>query len=101
MKITKNVLALLICLFILSGSVFSQKAWEKPFQKWSREDSIKILTSSPWAEMFQAEETSGTGIRQQRSEIQAARSGGNNPGSAARSFPVFTQAFQFDRLLFV
>jgi len=51
-----NKLSLLLIIFLLIGTISAQKTWEKPFEKWSREDAIKILNTSPWVQTYQSTE---------------------------------------------
>ena len=53
-----KVLLLFVCLYCLSGAAFAQKTWEKPFQKWNKDEAFKILSDSPWAQSYQAESAS-------------------------------------------
>lgn len=83
-----KILLLFICLCYLSNVSFAQKTWEKPFQKWSREDAIKILSTSPWAQTYQSTSGASGAAQQQinREQGQSVNSGGSNPRSVARSF---------------
>lgn len=51
-KICFSVLSILL----IFGTVVAQKTWEKPMQKWSKEDVIKILNTSPWVQTYQSTE---------------------------------------------
>ena len=54
MKAKYALLSALIC--IVASSVNAQKTWDKPFQKWSKEDAQKVLTGSPWMRTYQPSE---------------------------------------------
>ena len=54
MKVRIILLAALACSF--SASIFAQKPFDKPFQKWNREDAQKILNESPWIATYQSVE---------------------------------------------
>jgi len=79
---------LFICLYCLIGAVLAQKYVEKPFQKWNKDEAIKVLTSSPWAQTYQSTEGSSRAAQVQvgREQHQNANSGGSNPRSVARDF---------------
>lgn len=68
MKFTK--LILFVVVYCLSVSAFAQKTWEKPFQKWSKEEAIKIISESPWAQSFQSEGGSNLAAIQQSGREQ-------------------------------
>jgi len=51
MKTKSSILA--IYTLILVASVFAQKASDKPFEQWSKDDAIKLLSNSPWARTYQ------------------------------------------------
>ena len=46
----KIVVRLFICIVLFSSQVLAQKSWEKPFTQWTKQDALKILSNSPWAE---------------------------------------------------
>ncbi len=71
-----------VCLMCLAvNPVFSQKVWEKPSKEWSKEDAVKILNNSPWAQSFVP--SSADFSSADRNRGQTASSGGSNPGSTA------------------
>jgi len=88
MKLNRSIFLLFICLCFLTSAVLAQKTWEKPFQKWNKDDAIKVLGSSPWAQTYQSNERSSSAAAQQisREQSQGANSGGSNPRSIARNF---------------
>lgn len=48
-----NKLLLFVWLWCLAASAPAQKVWEKkPYQKWSKDEAIKILNDSPWAQIY-------------------------------------------------
>ncbi|HEX3102063.1 MAG TPA: hypothetical protein VHQ01_09740, partial [Pyrinomonadaceae bacterium] len=54
MKVKSVFLFAVVCL--LAGTINAQKALDKPFQKWSQDDALKILNTSPWAKSYQSAE---------------------------------------------
>src|SRR5215212_11596324 len=88
MKLNRKILLLSICLYFLTGSVSAQKTLEKPLEKWSKEDALKIVTNSPWAQTYQSPESSSAAAAQQirREQRDSVNSGGGNlAGSSGRS----------------
>ena len=82
LKNSRILLLITLCLMGLAASpVFSQKIWEKPSKEWSKDDAIKILNKSPWAQSFVP--SSADYQSAERSIGQTANSGGSNPGSTA------------------
>lgn len=69
MKYNKIKLLLFIWLCALTVTVSAQKVLEKPFQKWSKDEAVKILTDSPWVQTYQ----SNVGVANAES-LQIARS---------------------------
>lgn len=88
MKLKNNLLIAFVCLNFLTGTLFAQKIAEKPFQKWSKEDAIKVLSESSWARTYQSTEGASGAAAQQigREQNQSVNSGGSNPRSVARNF---------------
>lgn len=88
MKLKKSLLITFICLNLLSGIVSAQKTVEKPFQKWSKDDAIKLLSESSWARTYQSTEGSSgaAALQVAREQNQSVNSGGSNPRSVARNF---------------
>jgi len=80
---SKRIALLFVTLLILltANVVFAQKTWEKPYQKWDKDDVIKILNESPWVQSFTP---SVRGTQQDSIVPQTASSGGSNPGSTTR-----------------
>ncbi|MGI8554760.1 MAG: hypothetical protein ACR2LT_00150, partial [Pyrinomonadaceae bacterium] len=63
-----------------------QKTWEKPFQKWSKDDAVKISTNSPWTQDYQSSEGSAAIDRQAIAKEQAdLRINPNYKGGSANS----------------
>ncbi len=43
--------ALLLCVFLFSASwLLAEDFWQQPFDKWKREDVVRMLNDSPWAQ---------------------------------------------------
>jgi hypothetical protein len=49
-----NKLLLFVCICFLASITLAQKTWEKPLQKWSKDDALRILSESPWAQSYQS-----------------------------------------------
>ncbi len=47
-------LALVASLLLLSCAVSAQKILERPFEKWSKDESLELLNNSPWAQTYQS-----------------------------------------------
>ena len=75
-------------IFICAISAFSQKTIEKPYDKWGKDEAIKMLTDSPWAKTYQSPIGSANAAAGQvaREQGQTANSGGSNPRSVSRNF---------------
>ncbi len=88
MKFKKSLLITLVWLSCLTCTVSAQKFLEKPFQKWSKDDAIKILSDSSWARTYQSTEgaAGAAALQVSREQNQGANSGGSNPRSTARYF---------------
>jgi hypothetical protein len=88
MKFNKSAFLTFFLLCCLAGTVSAQKVSEKPFQKWSKDDAIKILSESSWARTYQSTEGASAAAAQQagREQNQSVYSGGSNPRSVARNF---------------
>lgn len=70
MKLPKCALFLLVGLCLVNVTVRAQKL-DKPFQKWSKEESIKILSHSAWAQTYQSEAGIAAASRDQAVREQA------------------------------
>lgn len=88
MKFKKSILISLVWLSCLTCTISAQKVLEKPFQKWSKDEAIKILSDSSWARTYQSNEGTSVAAAQQvaREQNQTASSGGSNPRSVGRNF---------------
>lgn len=78
-----------VCIILIfSFSAFSQKTMEKPYNKWGKDEAIKVLTDSPWAKTYQSPTGSANAAAGQigREQAQTANSGGSNPRSISRNF---------------
>ena len=78
---------LALCIAGASGSVLAQKTWEKPLDKWSKEDALKVVSESPWAQTFQSRESvtlSGQGKVAREQADTVNNGGGNTAGSSSR-----------------
>lgn len=73
-------------LITLACEASAQKINDKPYNKWSKDESIKIVTDSPWAKTYQSNEASSAASQRLvgREQSQSVNSGGSNPGSVAR-----------------
>jgi len=54
MKIRNVFFFAIMC--CLAGTINAQKVFDKPFQKWSRDEAQKILNESPWIRTYQSAE---------------------------------------------
>lgn len=87
MRLHKRELFLVVCLCSLTSTVFAQKVSEKPFQKWSKEEAIRLLSHSPWAQTYQSEAGIAAASRDQAGREQAdfGRQRTTAPGTAGSS----------------
>lgn len=80
---------LALAFFSLCSIVSAQKIWEKPYEKWSKDDALDVVSSSPWAQTFQSKlSQAANGIRQTTiDQLDSVNSGGGgrNAGSISRS----------------
>lgn len=76
----------LMCALAVTAS--AQKVWEKPLQKWSKDEALKILNASAWAQTYQSTAGASAAAQQQiaREQSQNVSGGGSNPRSVARNF---------------
>ncbi|HEX8288063.1 MAG TPA: hypothetical protein VF556_08710 [Pyrinomonadaceae bacterium] len=88
MKFNKNQLLFFVLICSLTITINAQKTLEKPYQKWSKSDAMKILTASAWAQTYQSPEASALAAQQEirREQGQTATRGGNDPKSTPRDF---------------
>lgn len=70
MKLIKIRFLLFVLFCCLTGTVSAQKVWEKPFQKWNKEQATKILTDSPWAQTYQSTNALGAVSQEQAGRAQ-------------------------------
>lgn len=82
-----NKLTLLVLVFCLTLTAFGQKYTEKPYQKWSKDEAIRILNDSPWAQQYQS--TAGLAAADQsrgaREQADNSVLGGRERGATARN----------------
>lgn len=88
MKLNKNKPLLFVLMCCLTVTVSAQKVLEKPLEKWGKEDALKILSDSPWAQTYQSTSGASAAAQQQiaREQNQSVTQGGSNPRSVARDF---------------
>ena len=88
MRFNKKKLLLFALLSVLTISASAQKIFEKPLHKWSKDDAVKILTTSAWSQTYQSPEASASAAQREisREQAQSANRGGNDPRSVARNF---------------
>jgi hypothetical protein len=87
MKLNKSIFLLLVGVFCLTISVSAQKTWEKPLEKWSKSDALKIVSDSPWAQTYQSTAT-GASQQQLGREVRDTANnggGGRNAGGFNRT----------------
>jgi len=79
----------MVGLLLCNGFVLAQRKWEKPPEKWSKDDALRIVTDSPWAKTYQSPESQAAAAQQQiaRNGRDTVNRGGNgsNAGAFARS----------------
>ena len=54
-----SIFSILLAVFLVS-SVSAQKVPDKPLTQWSKDESLRIVTDSPWAKPYQSAETSAS-----------------------------------------
>lgn len=86
MRIIFGLLTAGLCLVCIPNSVFGQKILEKPYQKWTKDDALGLVMSSPWAVTYQNPlGTIGAEISQiSRNQRDSATEGGNGDNGGAR-----------------
>ena len=84
----KAIIPVLILLCFFSNVAVAQKTSEKPYNKWSKDEALRILSDSSWAKTYQSTAGSASASASQvgREQGQTASSGGSNPRSVARDF---------------
>lgn len=81
-----NKLLLFACVFCLSVAAFSQKILEKPYQTWSKEEAMKVISNPPWSDQYQSSRGLAAVSQEQQSREQAdTRLGGSERGSSSRN----------------
>lgn len=84
MKINK--LFLIALLFNFTVPALAQKYLEKPYTTWSKEEAMKVLSNSPWADQYQSEAGLAAVAQQQARRDQSDnRLGGSERGSSTRN----------------
>jgi hypothetical protein len=88
MNFKKSLLISFAWLICLTITISAQKVSEKPFQKWSKDEALRVLSDSSWARTYQSTEGAAGAAAQQigREQNQSVYSGGSNPRSVARNF---------------
>jgi len=88
MKLIK--LMLFVCILSVTAlAQNNQKTLEKPFDKWSKEEAMKLISSKPFAEEFQSPigSAGATQTQQMREQIDTNISGNNRGRGAVISAP--------------
>ncbi|MDQ4122603.1 MAG: hypothetical protein M3209_14285 [Acidobacteriota bacterium] len=82
-----NKFALLVMVFCLTVTAFGQKYLEKPYTEWSKDEAIKVLNDSPWAQQYQSTKDLAAASQSQTAREQADNNimGGRERGSTARN----------------
>jgi hypothetical protein len=52
MKSFKKISLIFLVLLVFAQLIPAQRAWEKDWQKWKKEEAYKILNDSPWAKNY-------------------------------------------------
>lgn len=86
MKLNKLILFACLCLLSIAASAQNtEKTLQKPFQKWSEDEAMKIISSLPWSNQYQS--TTGlaaAGQIAQAREQSDTLLGGRERGRSAR-----------------
>lgn len=85
-----NKLTLLVLVFCLSFTAFGQKYLEKPYNKWSKDEALRVLNDSPWAKGYQspaglAAASQNQTAREQADQVIRPTAGNQQRGSSART----------------
>jgi hypothetical protein len=87
MKITK--LVLFFCISCLAVTAFGQKTSEKPYQQWSKDEAMKVISALPWANQYQSTGAlAGIAMQQQQREQSDTSISGRERGSSSRLLEV-------------
>ncbi|MEQ1603599.1 MAG: hypothetical protein ABL999_01900 [Pyrinomonadaceae bacterium] len=75
-----------LCLFVFAVSAFGQK--DKPYQKWGKEETLRLFNDSAWAKPYQSNigQANAAAGQIQREQGQSVNRGGSDPRSVARDF---------------
>ena len=86
MKFSVAFLSLVFC--ISAATIAGQKDYDRPLNKWGQEESLKILTDSPWAKPYQSTtgKSGSDAVIAAREQRQNVYSGGSDPRSVSRDF---------------
>lgn len=86
-KYNKSILTLILITVFFTVLVSAQKSLEKPFQKWSKEEAVKVLTNSGWVQSYQSAEGLAASDQQgiARSQNEQTVSRNTTIGSVARN----------------
>lgn len=89
MKLTNlTKLLMLACICFLSTATFAQdtqKTLQKPYQKWSQAEAMKVISNQPWADQYQSERgLAAVSQSNQAREQSDTNLGGRNRGSGSR-----------------
>ena len=82
-----NVVLLLVMLLVGFPAI-AQTSYEKPLEKWGKDESIRIVNDSAWAKSYQstAGQAGAASSTVAREQAQTANRGGSDPRSLSRDF---------------
>lgn len=87
--LTKLLLLACVCCLLSSSAAFAQdnlKTAHKPYQKWSQDEAMKIISNPPWADQYQsAKGLAIVSAQQQQREQADTVLGGRNRGRDGRN----------------
>jgi hypothetical protein len=85
MKFARNGYPVIIGLLVFAAIVSGQKTWEKPYEKWSKDDALKIVSESPWSRTYQSIAASTASAQGQIAMNQRDTPNGGGNGALAGS----------------
>jgi hypothetical protein len=87
MKLKKKIFLTALVLLVFN-SISAQKFLDKPYQKWKKDEALKLLNDSAWSKTFQSalSASGASAVQVGREQAQNANSGGSNPRSVARDY---------------
>ena len=84
MKLNKSSFLLLVIILSITLTISAQKNLDKPYQKWSKNEAMKVLSDSPWSQIYQSRESVAAASREQDQRAQADTLRSPTLGSSSR-----------------